>query len=138
MKNIEIEIKRMLRENLNSDDTQSEATPVEDENVFTEKVSPKSKQNDSEGKSEKKDSEDLKAKHKRVEALLSNNVFNHAGVIEKLWGDSEASNRSLFRKKLHRELNDNGVPYEFDDKELSKILNIMMGASAAITKSIKK
>tara|TARA_B100000953_G_C17688437_1_gene314657 strand:- start:50 stop:418 length:369 start_codon:yes stop_codon:yes gene_type:complete len=85
-----------------------------------------------------KDSSDLKAKHARVEGLLQNNVFNHAGVIERLWGDSEASNRSLFRKKLERELNDNGVPYEFDDEELSKIVNILMDTSKQITKTLSK
>lgn len=79
----------------------------------------------------------LKGKHDAVKGLLQNNVFNHAGVIEELWGDSEASNRSLFRKKLNRELNDNGVPYEFDDKELAKIVNILMDTSSKITKELK-
>lgn len=84
----------------------------------------------------KKDKGDLAAKHETIKGLLSNNVFNHAGVIEKLWGDSEASNRSLFRKKLERELNDNGVPYEFTDEELSKISNILMSTSKQVSKKI--
>jgi hypothetical protein len=92
--------------------------------------------NGEEGEPKSKDKGDLKAKHDRIKGLLGNNVFNHAGVIEKLWGDSEASNRSLFRKKLNRELNDNGVPYEFDDEELSKIANILMDTSKQVTKKL--
>lgn len=82
------------------------------------------------------DTSDLKAKHARVESLLDNDIFNHAGIVKELWGNKNASNRSLFRKKLHRELNDNDVPYEFDDKELSKIVTILMDTSKKITKEL--
>lgn len=105
---------------------------------FKEAPSLETKSNNGEDTPKKDDTDkgDLKAKHDRVKALLSNNVFNHAGVIEKLWGDSEASNRSLFRKKLNRELNDNGVPYEFDDEELTDIVKILKDTSMQITKSL--
>ncbi len=91
----------------------------------------------SDRKKDKKDSSgtDLKAKHKRVESLLSNNIFNHAGIMEKLWGNADDTSRSLFRKKLHREENENGDPYEFSDEELSEIMKIMMNTSMSIRKT---
>lgn len=81
---------------------------------------------------------DLTSKHKRVKSLLENPIFNHAGIIERLWGDSDATNRSLFRKKLNMELNDNDTPYTFDDEDLGKIISILMDTSKKITKSFGK
>lgn len=130
MSNTENRIKSLLREFKNP--------PSLDVAKGDPKPSPKPPK-DKEGKEISKDDTDkgdLKAKHERVAGLLKNDVFNHAGVIRRLWGDSEASNRSLFKKKLDRELNDNGNPYEFDDEELSKIVNILMDTSKQVTTTL--
>lgn len=38
------------------------------------------------------------------------------------WEDDEAgTNRSLFGKMLHQELNDEGSVYQFDDQQLAKV-----------------
>lgn len=91
-------------------------------------------------KPEKKSEDDDKApemsKYEGIQALLGNEMFNHAEIAKSLWGDKEATNRSLFRKKLNRELNDNGVPYEFDDEELSKIGATLRDTSKQINKTV--
>lgn len=119
-------IKSLLRE------FQEEPTRIEG-GLQEETPKPAGGEADSQPKKQSTDKGDLKAKHERVAGLLKNDVFNHAGVIRRLWGDSEASNRSLFKKKLERQLNDNGNPYEFDDEELSKIVNILMDTSKQVT-----
>lgn len=107
-------IKRLLRESSDGDNSEYEEAPDKEKDV------------------------DLTSKHKRVKSLLDNPVFNHAGIIERLWGDSEATNRSLFRKKLNMELNDNDTPYTFDDEDLSKIISILMDTSKKINKGLNK
>lgn len=87
---------------------------------------------------EKKDkTEDTgSSKYQKIQGLLSNEIFNHSEIIRKLWGDDDATKRSLFRKKLHRETNDEGSVYEFKDEELTKIANILMDTSTEIRKSV--
>ena len=123
--NTENRIKTLLRE-FQEEPTNAEG--IQEETPKTLDNQPKKKKVTDKG--------DLKAKHERVAGLLKNDVFNHAGVIRRLWGDSDASNRSLFKKKLERELNDNGNPYEFDDEELSKIVNILMDTSKQVTSTL--
>lgn len=81
---------------------------------------------------------DSGSQYQKIQALLSNDIFNHSEIIRKLWGDTEddATNRSLFRKKLNREVNDNGSPYQFDDSELTKIATILMNTSSEIRKTV--
>ncbi len=45
------------------------------------------------------------------------------GIAQKALGydPDDATQRSLFRKKLHQEKNDEGSYYQFDDEELAKI-----------------
>jgi hypothetical protein len=88
--------------------------------------------------SQYEDESEISSKYEKVKDLLANNIFNHAGVIERLWGEADATNRSLFRKKLEQELNDNGTPYSFDDDEVSKIISILMDTSKQINKKFSK
>jgi len=95
------------------------------------------------GKGEKKNEPTQEKKgttgqYERVRSLLSNNIFNHAGVIEQLWGSKDATKRSLFRKKLNRMKNDEGGTYEFSEEEISKIISIMMDTSRQISTSLSK
>jgi hypothetical protein len=78
----------------------------------------------------------MKARYDKIKNLLNNPIFNHAEIAKALWGDKDATNRSLFRKKLHMELNDSGDPYEFDDEELSKIGSVLRDTSKQITKTV--
>lgn len=90
-----------------------------------------------ESSEEKKvDSPSSSAQYKRIYSLLQNNIFNHAEIIEKLWGSKDATNRSKFRKKLNRESNESGQAYQFDDEEISKIALILMDTSAEIKKNL--
>ena len=77
-----------------------------------------------------------KAKYQKIKGLLANPIFNHAEIAKHLWGDKEATNRSLFRKKLEMELNDSGEPYMFDDEEIAKIGSKLRDTSKAITKTV--
>jgi hypothetical protein len=116
LKNIAL-IKRLLRENV---------TPTLVE-----------KDKNSEVKTKKDKGEDrVENKYERVQKLLDNPIFNHAAIVEKLYGENDATYRSLFAKKLDRKLNDNGTPYEFDDEELSEIISYLMDTSKVINKSV--
>lgn len=77
-----------------------------------------------------------KGRYDKIKSLLGNNVFNHAGIIEKLWGESSATKRSLFRKKLNRLDNAEGGKYEFSDDEITRISNILMDTSRDIKKAV--
>lgn len=82
----------------------------------------------------------VKAQYDRIQRLLDNNIFNHSEIIDKLWGQGkkdDASQRSLFRKKLNRE-EYQGTKYEFDEKELIKIAQILMDTSSIIRKNLGK
>lgn len=74
----------------------------------------------------------------KVADILNNPIVNTAAICELVFGDKEATNRSLFRKKLNREPNDNGSQYSFDEGELLKISNALMNFSNTVRKSIGK
>ena len=53
------------------------------------------------------------------------------------WSDnSEATNRSKFRKKVNRMQNDEGGTYLFNDDELAQVQKILMNFSSTISHSI--
>jgi len=74
--------------------------------------------------------------------LQNNDVFNHAAIVRGLKGDawdgkSEATKRSLFRKKLNKEKSDpDATPLEFDQDEASQIQKILMGVSSKIDNTL--
>jgi hypothetical protein len=77
----------------------------------------------------------------KVVKLLNNDIFNHAAIVRQLkgepWGgSSEATNRSLFRKKLKKMTNDEGGEYAFSEETLSDIQKILMGVSSTINHSL--
>ena len=75
--------------------------------------------------------------YEKIKALLSSDLINHAEVMRQLnWGGDEATNRSLFRKKLNMEPNDSGGHYAFDDEDVQKISDILMKMSTQIRKTI--
>src|SRR5688572_4730272 len=88
------------------------------------------------GRDERKHQTKDDTKYDRLTRLLDNNIFNHAGIIEKLWGDSDATNRSLFGKKLKRAKNDEGGEYQFSEEEISKILQILQNTSNDIKHTV--
>lgn len=87
-----------------------------------------------------KDKEDGRAdvEQDRIYRILSNNLFNHAEVAKLLWGKNEATERSLFRKKLNKMSNDSGGTYSFDPEEITKISSILMNASNQVRKELGK
>lgn len=88
------------------------------------------------------ESEDDKSKgDDKILQLLNNDIINHAAVVRKMtgeeWvGNSEATNRSKFRKKLKKLNNDDGSPYSFDEDEVGQIEKILMGLSSTINHTI--
>lgn len=78
------------------------------------------------------------SEYDKIQALLGNDIFNHSEIIRKLWGDDDATARSLFGKKLRRDTNDTGSVYSFDDSEITKITTILMNTSSEIRKQVGK
>lgn len=76
----------------------------------------------------------------RLKQILSNDIINHAGVIRRMkgWGDADATARSLFRKKLHQEKNDEGGSYEFEEAEVEDIFSILMDVSKKMASTKRK
>lgn len=79
--------------------------------------------------------------YEKVVKLLDNDLINHAAIVRRMkgaeWTDnSEATNRSKFRKKVKRMQNDEGGTYLFDEDELGQIQKILMNFSSTISHSI--
>ena len=78
----------------------------------------------------------------KIRSLLQNNdIFNHAAIVRRLkhepWaGNTEATNRSLFRKQLNNDKNDEDGNYDFSDETASSIQKILMGVSSTINHEI--
>tara|TARA_R110000851_G_scaffold11678_3_gene40832 strand:+ start:90 stop:464 length:375 start_codon:yes stop_codon:yes gene_type:complete len=85
--------------------------------------------------------EDTENKDDKILKLLNNDVINHAAVVRKMTGEewidnSEATNRSKFRKKLNKFSNDEGSNYFFDEDEVGQIEKILMSLSSTIDNAI--
>jgi hypothetical protein len=76
--------------------------------------------------------------YERLRSILDNPIINHAGVIEQLWGSKDATKRSLFRKKLEKETNDEGGTYEFDKEEMAKLFSIIDNLKNAMSSSLTR
>ena len=92
-------------------------------------------------KTKSSDDKDTSTDYDKVAKLLENPIFNHAAIVRQLkgepWaGNDEATNRSLFRKKLNKMNNDEGGQYAFSEETLSDIQKILMSVSSSITHSL--
>lgn len=117
------DIKKFLREN---------AIELDERNAPHINTAVKTKNNDDAVKDSQYD---------KVAKLLGNDIFNHAAIVRQLsgepWvGNQEATNRSLFRKKLNKMNNDDGGTYTFSDETISDIQKILMNVSSTISHSI--
>ena len=79
--------------------------------------------------------------HEKLVKLLDNDLINHAAVGRRMkgeeWGgNSEATNRSKFRKKVKQMTNDEGGTYSFNEDELGQIQKILMSFASTISHSI--
>lgn len=83
-----------------------------------------------EDENNKKNTSNLTDNNKRRKIILkwlNNPALNQTAIMKQLWRpdkDEEDSKRSLFFKKLHGELNDNGIPYQFSDEEVTQLFKI--------------
>ena len=124
------EIKKILRENIVELDEANSNTKIKS----TKKIV------------QDKDSDESEDQRKgdTVSNLLKNNdIINHAAVVRRMTGqewvdNSEATNRSKFRKKLNRMTNDEGGAYSFDEDEISEIEKVLMSLSSTISTTIGK
>lgn len=79
--------------------------------------------------------------YEKTVKLLDNDLINHAAIVRRMkgaeWTDnSEATNRSKFRKKVKKMQNDEGGTYLFDEDELGQIQKILMNFSSTISHSL--
>jgi len=79
--------------------------------------------------------------YEKIVKLLDNDLINHAAIGRRMkgpeWSDnSEATNRSKFRKKVKRMQNDEGGTYLFNEDELAQVQKILMNFSSTISHSI--
>lgn len=77
------------------------------------------------------DAPEVGSKYDKLVSILENPIINTAAICELVLGDKEATNRSLFRKKLYKEEN-----HEFDENEIQKIESALMNFSTTIRKNI--
>lgn len=88
------------------------------------------------------DSAEKEAAEDKIANLLQNNdIINHAAIARSMTGqewtdNTEATNRSKFRKKLNKLSSEEGSTYSFDDDEVAQIEKILMGISSKINNSI--
>lgn len=107
------------------------------ESAFPNKIQTEAKESDK-AENSKGSKEDVTD---NVTKLLDNDIINHAAIVRKMtgedWtGNSEATNRSKFRKKVNKLTNDEGSVYSFDEDEISQIEKILMNLSSTITSTI--
>lgn len=74
----------------------------------------------------------------RVTGIMKNDLINHAGVINLLWGSKNATMRSKFRKMLLREPNDAGGTYAFTKEDMSKLISILDNLQKEISTNVQK
>lgn len=70
---------------------------------------------------------DTNKRRKVILKWLNSPSLNQTAIMRQLWhptAEEEDSKRSFFFKKLHGELNDNGVPYQFSDEEITQLFKI--------------
>lgn len=65
-----------------------------------------------------------------VNKLMKNDIINHSAVMRRMggignWGQADATERSLFEKKLKRKKNDEGGTYRFSKHEAKRVKNIL-------------
>lgn len=65
-----------------------------------------------------------------VNKLMKNDIINHSAVMRRMggigsWGQADATERSLFEKKLKRKKNDEGGTYRFTKHEAKRVKNIL-------------
>jgi hypothetical protein len=112
-------IKKILREGIEHIDEFNEATELP---TTTTASSPK-KQEKGEGS------------YHRIKSLLNNDIINHSGIMRLIWkdeGGSNATKRSLFKKKLDGSTNDEGGVYRFSEEEISLIKGALEKMSSDI------
>lgn len=81
--------------------------------------------------------------HSKIKGLLDNEIFNHAEIARRLWGakndKEEATIRSLFRKKLNRDTNeDSGYKYGFTKQEAKTINDILGDTQQKISRALPR
>jgi hypothetical protein len=72
--------------------------------------------------------------------LIDSEILTQAGVMQAAGlGDADnATDRSLFSKKLRKEKNDDGGVYKFNDEELADISKVVNNPLAFTTKRTRK
>ena len=114
-------IKNILREGITPlDAVNDEPEYIENNQMFEE-----------EGESKSADEEASDEDYVEVvNKLLKNDIINHSAVMRRMkgianWGQADATERSLFEKKLKRKKNEEGGTYRFTRAEIKRVKNIL-------------
>lgn len=77
------------------------------------------------------DKSDENPQYDQIQELLGDNIYNHAAIVRRLWGDDNASYRSEFGKRLNKEVHD-GSRHVFTDNEITAIASILQNAASSV------
>lgn len=126
-------IKRILRENIFSriKEAEPKQAPAGESKPSgnSEKKAPTGGKRD-----EKQFNKDYEEVQRKLDGTLlkQNQIMSAAGLGQ----PDDATARSLFSRKLKKDSNDQGGVYQFDEKELAKIISVINNATAYL--NVKK
>jgi hypothetical protein len=88
--------------------------------------------------SEKKDNAKYEKDYASVQSKLSGTMLKQSQVMAAagLGSPDDATDRSLFSKKVRKDTNDEGGQYLFNDKELASVIKVLNNPAAYL--SVKK
>jgi hypothetical protein len=104
-------IKAILRESLNVTEGEDKKTGKKNKNTEKDNTENDNTEND----------------YGEIQRKLDDTLLKASGAMEAagLGKRKNATDRSLFSKKLRREKNDKGGQYQFSDEELGKIMKVL-------------
>lgn len=127
-----------INEQGEDEDEEVDEPEADEEELGDEEDDVEDKDIDDEGGTGDEYEEHTDALYRRVQGLLNNDIFNHAAIVERLWGTRDGTARSLFRKKVEKETTEDGYEYSFDRQELSDILAILGRAGSEAVSAYQK
>lgn len=87
---------------------------------------------------EKQDNRDYDKEYAEVQSKLQNTMLKQSQVMAAagLGDPKDATDRSLFSKKVRKDTNDEGGTYMFDEKELASVIKVLNNPAAYL--NVKK
>lgn len=107
--------------------------------ILRESLTPQLKEEDKEPTSDKKDDKKFEKDYSEVQSKLQNTMLKQSQVMLAAgMGDPKnATDRSLFSKKVRKDKNDEGGLYMFDEKELASVIKVLNNPTAYLNVKAK-